>query len=145
MWNFGTYSLQKTSVATCTFWCSIFLMIDLKKHTSHMSNVYKQDKVTLDDQTEQEFHSIYLCTINLTNQTAHHSTVQPSKIMNPYVLRKTLKCICTLQIKKCKAETYFIWKVMHESISEWWKTSCRPLASLRYFVKVESPLWYCSL
>ena len=38
---------------------------------------------------------------------------------------------------------YFIWKSMHESISEWWKISCRPRASLWYFVRVESPLWYC--
>ena len=45
-------------------------------------------------------------------------------------------------MKKRKAETYFIWKVMHESISEWWKTSCRPAASLWYFVRIESPLWY---
>ena len=45
-------------------------------------------------------------------------------------------------MKKRKDETYFIWKVMHESISDWWKNSCRPTASQWYFVRVESPLCY---
>ena len=30
---------------------------------------------------------------------------------------------------------------MHETISEWWKNSCGPMASQCYFVRVESPLW----
>ena len=37
-----------------------------------------------------------------------------------------------------------IWKVMHEIIGEWWKNSCRPLESLWYFLRVESPLWITS-
>ena len=27
-------------------------------------------------------------------------------------------------------------------ISEWWKKICRPMASLWYFARIESPLWY---
>ena len=31
--------------------------------------------------------------------------------------------------KNRKAGSYSIWKVKHETISEWWKNSCRPTAS----------------
>ena len=57
--------------------------------------------------------------------------------LNQTLLSKFPKCLCTLYMKKCKAGTYFL---KHETISEYWKNSCRPTASQWYFVRVESPL-----
>ena len=61
---------------------------------------------------------------------------------NSYVLTKTLKCLCTLYLKKTQSTDFHKWKVMHEIIAEWWKNTCRPLESLWYVLRVESPLWY---
>ena len=70
------------------------------------------------------------------------STVQPSLNQEFLCTHKNFKMSLYTLNEKRKAETYFIWKAMHESISEWWKNSCRPAASLWYFLRVESPLWY---
>ena len=49
-------------------------------------------------------------------------------------------------MKKCKEETILsIWKVIHESISEWWQNLCRPTNSHWHFVRVKSPLHCVSL
>ena len=53
---------------------------------------------------------------NVASTMVSVSTVQPS--LNQEFLC-TLKCLCTLYIKKRKEGIYFIWKVKHETIYEW--------------------------
>ena len=55
------------------------------------------------------------------------STVQPS-LNQEFLckLSKTLKCLCALYMKKRKVGNYFIWKVKHETISEYEKTPVDP-------------------
>ena len=49
-----------------------------------------------------------------TSTVVSVSTVQPL-LNQELVLSKTLKCLCTLYMKKRKAGTYFIRKVKHET------------------------------
>ena len=48
------------------------------------------------------------------------STVQPSLNQEFLSTLKSFKISLYTLNKKRKEETSFIWKVMHESISEWW-------------------------
>ena len=51
-----------------------------------------------------------------------------------YVLAKTLKRICTLYLENSNLHMYFNrWKVMHEIIAEWSKSSKRPIESPWFF------------
>ena len=47
-------------------------------------------------------------------------------------------------MQKQKADIYFIWKVMHKTITDWWKNPCKMLSFPSYFVTVEKPLCYVS-